>query len=395
MGNDISLNLAEFPKELKLILLLIKLEDDEKVPANNKELFRDIDWKLFLRLATHHRVHPLVYLLLKRMDQKFIPQYVIEALYKEFCRNTFQMLYLSREMEHISRLFAENSLRLLFLRGPVLAADLYKDISLRPSVDLDIFVPLNDLDKVDRLLRDIGYEKYEFFSTVLDEWKWRIHHLDYVHPQSKIKLEIHWRLNPGPGKEPSFNELWERKRISSLTGYPVYYLEREDLFLLLVTHGSRHGWSRLGWLADIDKIVKQKPDWARLYGLLKKYQCLHIGGQALILSSQLLNTPVFEEMKTLKAGKRSRRLAQQALFYYKRMVNLHSDPVPEEVSSYHKRHLFALMSNQQKFIFIMSLFYPYPMDAEILPLPKYLHFLYFPLRPVLWAWRKTRTNALP
>ena len=57
---------------------------------------------------------------------------------------------------------------------------------------------------------------------------------------------------------------------------------------------------------------------------------------------------------------------------------------------YHKRHLFSLMSNQQKFLFIMSFLYPYPEDAEILPLPKYLHFLYFPLRPFLWAWRKSK-----
>ena len=42
----------------------------------------------------------------------------------------------------------------------------------------------------------------------------------------------------------------------------------------------------------------------------------------------------------------------------------------------------------------MSFLYPYPEDAEILPLPKYLQFLYFPLRPFLWAWRKTMKRAL-
>ena len=50
----------------------------------------------------------------------------------------------------------------------------------------------------------------------------------------KNKLEIHWRLNPGPGKEPNFSELWERKRISILTKNYLYFLGREDLFLFLV-----------------------------------------------------------------------------------------------------------------------------------------------------------------
>lgn len=169
----------------------------------------------------------------------------------------------------------------------------------------------------------------------------------------------------------------------------MYYLEKEELFLYLTTHGARHGWSRLGWLVDIHKILGQGLDLDRLGKLLKKYQRLHIGGQALILSSQLLNTQIIKETKTLQVGKRSRALAQGALFYIKQMVNLHTIPVPKEVSRYHKRHLFALMSGQQKILFIMSFFYPYPMDAKILPLPKWLHFLYMPLRPVLWAWRKT------
>ena len=71
------------------------------------------------------------------------------------------------------------------------------------------------------------------------------------HPTKQIKLEIHWRLNPGPGKEPGFEELWKRKRKSTLTSNSVYMLGEEDLFLFLVSHGARHGWSRLRWLVDI------------------------------------------------------------------------------------------------------------------------------------------------
>ena len=78
------------------------------------------------------------------------------------------------------------------------------------------------------------------------------------HPQKKIKLEVHWRLNPGPAKDQALMILWERKRISSLTSSPVYFLGREDLFLFLVSHGARHGWSRLRWLVDINQIVKQE-----------------------------------------------------------------------------------------------------------------------------------------
>ncbi|MFC3884762.1 nucleotidyltransferase family protein [Bacillus songklensis] len=391
--NYCSLDLEYVPKELRLLLQVIKRENGDKV-HKSMELTSAIDWGLFLAMAMHHRTYPLLNAEFKIMENELIPPYVIQVINQAYKKNTFLMLHLSAEMEQLSKLFYENQIRLLVLKGPVLAEDLYGDLSLRTCGDLDVLVPISELEKVDKLLLKLGYKKDDYIQTVLNDWRWRHHHVTYFHPQKKVKLEIHWRLNPGPGKEPSFNELWERKRISSLTSDPVYYLGREDLFFFLVCHGARHGWSRLRWLIDINQIVKQKIDWIKLIKLLKKYQYLHVGGQALVLASQLLNTPITKEMKLLIRGNHPKQLAQDAIFYLEKMVNLHTDPVPEDVAAYHKRHLFSLMSNQQKFFFIMSFLYPYPEDAETLPLPKHLHFLYFPLRPFLWAWRKTRKHVL-
>jgi predicted nucleotidyltransferase len=390
MQNGYNLDLYHVPKELGLQLEMMKRENAEDLKEIDKNWYRNIDWNKFLELAIHHRVYSFIYPKLKEIDETLIPVYVMGNLQRHFKINTFQMLHLSGEMEKVSQLFIENEIRPIFLKGPVLAYDLYGDISLRTCSDLDLLIPLQDLDRAEELLLKLGYMKDDYILTVLNDWKWRHHHLTYIHPHKNIKIELHWRLNPGPAKEPHFEELWSRKRKSSLTSYPVYFLGKEDLFLFLVSHGARHGWSRLRWLVDIHQMVKQEIDWRKISQLLKRYQYLQIGGQALILASQLLETPLVKEMKPLLSGSRSRVLAQEAIFYLEEMVNLHTDPVPEDVAKYHKYHLFSLMSNQQKFFFIISFLYPYPEDAETLPLPKYLHFLYFPLRPVLWAWRKTR-----
>ena len=95
-------------------------------------------------------------------------------------------------------------------------------------------------------------------KLLLNDWKWRHHHFTYYHPIQGTKIEIHWRLNPAPSKEPTFNELWSRKRKSSITSYPTYFMGNEDLFFFLVTHGARHGWSRLRWLVDIHQISKKE-----------------------------------------------------------------------------------------------------------------------------------------
>ncbi|MDQ0198796.1 nucleotidyltransferase domain-containing protein [Neobacillus ginsengisoli] len=394
METNFSLNITQIPKELKLIIEILTIKNDETSHPHLNEWFKDTDWDLFIELAIHHRVFPLLSRKFKTINSTLIPPHVIQTINQTNLMNTLNMLHFSGEMEQVCKLFAGNKINLLNLKGPVLGVDLYGDVSLRSSGDLDFLISINDLDKADQLLKSHGYEKDDYIQTVLNDWKWRHHHVTYFHPKKEIKLEIHWRLNPGPGKEPSFNELWERKRVSSLTSYPVYYLGREDLFLFLVSHGARHGWSRLRWLLDINQIVGQRIDWVTLSRLLKKYQYLHVGGQALVLASQLLSTPMTQEMKKLFKGNHTKRLAQEAIYYLERMVNLHNDPVPDDVASYHKRHLYSLMSKKQKLFFILSFLYPYPEDAKTLPLPERLHFLYFLLRPFLWAWRKTKHHAL-
>jgi hypothetical protein len=394
MDTDFHLDMTLVPKELTLLLSILKLQKGESFLSDHKDRLGEIDWSRFLKLARHHRVYPVLYRKLQTIDATGIPLHVIQNLRNDYQTNTFQMLQLSAEMENICKMFSKSNIRSLILKGPVLAADLYGDISLRTSGDLDILVSMDDLDHAEELLRRCGYLKDDYIQTILNDWKWRHHHVTFFHPHNGTKLEIHWRLGPGPRKEPGFHELWKRKRISTITSNPIYYLGREDLFLFLVSHGARHGWSRLRWLMDIDQMLKQNLDFANLLLLLKKYQLVHIGTQALILTSQLLHTTLTAEMKSILVEKRGMRLAQDALFYIYQMVNLHTYPIPEDVAKYHKRHLFSLMSNRHKVLFIMSFLYPYPEDTDTLMLPKYLHFLYFPLRPLLWAWRKTKKSAL-
>ncbi len=389
------LDLSGFSYELRLLLELMSMENNGGWTKNTRVSFEELDWDLFLQLARHHRVYPFIYKELGGGDAGKIPQKVIQSLHGQYCSNTFQMLHLSSEMELVNRSFIQNQIRLLLLKGPVLAHELYGDISLRTSGDLDILISIRDLEKAGRLLTELGYVKDDYIQTVLNDWKWRHHHITFFNRQKGVKLEVHWRLNPGPSKEPGFNELWGRRRTSSFLNHPIDLLGREDLFLFLVSHGARHGWSRLRWLLDIDRLTQMELDWPMLRLLLKKNQLLHVGGQALVLASQLLNTPITAYSSSVINSNRSKQLARKALFYIQRMVNLHSPPLPQEVADYHKRHLFDLMSLRQKCFYILSMLYPYPKDAKTLPLPRQLHFLYFPLRPFLLVWRKTRKQALP
>ncbi|MEK3991752.1 nucleotidyltransferase domain-containing protein [Robertmurraya sp. FSL R5-0851] len=384
------LNLSGISKEL--IFLLNIISDNKKKEINDYGVPSEMDWELFLELAIHHRLYPNLAVRLRSLCIPSIPKNIVNKVNQYFEYNTFLMLQYSSEMSHISSLFSENGIRSLFLKGPILAKELYGDISLRTSSDLDLLVELKDLSKVDKLLTEKGYVKDEYIQSILSDWKWRHHHFTYINPINNIKIEIHWRLNPGPGREPSFNYLWSRKETSLYTGKPIHYLGHVDLFYFLVTHGARHGWSRLRWLVDIHQLIQKNVSCSLIWDTLKKYHVESIGKQAILLSREILGTKLSKEWVHY-LDEQSTKLAQEAVFYLERMVNLHNEPLPEEIACYHKRHLVALMSNYHKILFGLSTLYPYPEDATTLPLPRYFHFLYFPLRPFIWLWRKTTKHA--
>ncbi|WP_233569745.1 nucleotidyltransferase domain-containing protein [Falsibacillus albus] len=387
----IKLNVSRLSNEMNYLLKL--LEDESSISQNPIPINDDFDWGAFIDLVKHHRLYPQLYPKVKQ-GQTVVPTYVSEGITKLYEANIFHMLHLTKEMEAVGKIFAENDIPMLHLKGPMLAKKLYGDLSLRTSGDLDILIPIKDLGIAEKLLVAEGYRKDEYIMTVLNDWKWRHHHFTYVHPQKQVKIEIHWRLNPGPGLEPAFKELWERRETEVIGGLPVHTLGVEDLFVFLISHGSRHGWSRLRWLLDIHQMLKLPMDHHFTIRLLRKFHSTQLGGQAMILSSQLLSSKIPREYDRILCHNKSMQLAEGTIFYLERMINLHSLPLSEEISTYHKKYIFSLKSFFQKGLSFFSYFYPYPEDALAMPLPKVLHLLYFPLRPMIWLWRKTKKSAL-
>ncbi|AIQ45096.1 hypothetical protein R70723_03620 [Paenibacillus sp. FSL R7-0273] len=388
MTDRYTLNKGSLSKEICLLLHLLAADSVDGLAERSPQQFADIDWKQFIRLTLHHRVFPFLYPKLSGMTSQLIPAHVSERLQQEYRSNTVRMLQLSGEMARIGAELSKLGIRSLFLKGPVLAEDLYGDFSLRTSRDLDFMVPIDRLAETEAFLLKLGYEQIEVYESILGDWKWREHHLTFNHPDSKIKLEVHWRLGPGPSAEPGFGELWEHSRSSTLLGPDVRYLGREDLFLFLVSHGARHAWSRLRWLLDIKMLLLQQPDNEQLLGLLKQYNCEAIAGQTLILAADLLDTKVDSRLSGLMDMPKAQRLAQDAVFYVARMVNLNDPPLEPEVERHFKAYQPAILTPRNRLLRAAGFLYPYAADARTLPLPKPLHVLYFPLRPFLWSWRK-------
>lgn len=388
------LDLTRIPKEVFFILELLKEDNERTIQKNQGVLCKDIDWDLFLEYAMHHRVFPLLHSKIKLLDESLVPNSVVHFLTEQYKRNTFRMLQLTAEMERISKVFVEEGINTIFLKGPVIAKALYGDISLRTSTDLDFLISIKHLDNATKLLIKEGYEQTEYIVSIFNEWTWREHHITFFHPIKGIKVEVHWRLHPGPGKETSFIDLWRRRRKSNLTKFPTFFLGTEDLFHYLVVHGARHGWFRLRWLIDVKKMCEQSVDFKLVYDIFKANDNVHVGGQAIILMSKLLDLKVTDEMQFLIKGNHSKKIVNQAIFFLERMENLHSAQIAEEINEYYMDYLYSLKTNKTKILYTLCRLHPNELDAQIFPLPKKLYLLYFLLHPILWALRKKKHKAL-
>ncbi|WP_176220772.1 nucleotidyltransferase domain-containing protein [Cohnella massiliensis] len=374
------LDLGSFSKELHLLVAMLELSNrPERLERVAQKIDDGTDWFLFLKLVEFHRVYPSIRHILQSVNRTIVPKQVSEEIHRLCVSNTLQMLYLTAELDRVNELFENNRVRALSLKGPALAQLLHGDISFRNSKDLDILVPLEDFEKAESLLLQSGYVRFGEGPRILNEWKIKRRNDSYIHSEKGIQIELHWRLYANFGKEPSFDELWERKNKQQFSNYPVYTLGKEDLFFYLVAHGAKHAWFRLRWLVDIDRMIHLGLAWSRTEALFKKYHCRHLGGQALLLASGLLGSPV-REMRSMMSKRHSRRLAQEALFFI-------NEPAAEGSSKEFNRYWYRLLSNRHKAAYVRRLLYPSYQDALTLPLPRKLHFLYFPLRPFLWVLR--------
>ncbi|MDI4646935.1 nucleotidyltransferase domain-containing protein [Cohnella hashimotonis] len=390
MNQTFELDTTAFPRELTAMLAAMRSDAAQEKKARQAPPLPNIDWNQFVKLVRHHRVYPQI-----RGDRDgtgLIPSDVLQALGGDCRQNTWRMLRLSGELDRLCRSLGERGVRSLALKGPALARQLYGDISLRTSKDLDILIPVGDLEQAERLLLELGYRADEPIPRGLGDWKWKIHHVSFTNPQSGIQVEVHWRLNGENGKEPSFEALWRDRQACALSD-AVYMPGDAHLFMYLVTHGARHGWFRLRWLADIDRMVGRELDWSAIIPLLRRYNALDQAGQALVLASGLLHTPVPREMSRVLAGGRGPALADRALGFIRDTVVLTTDPSAGEVSRVYKRYLFELKTTRQKWGYAISRLYPSFRDTKALPLPRSLYFLYFPLRPFVWLWRQVRQET--
>lgn len=333
------------------------------------------DWNPLLKAAEEHG---MTVMLARGLAEADVPAVVRERLSREAGVRMDRAVQITRQLRRLVDDFRAQDIPFLAVKGPVLAATAYGDVTLRgASLDLDLVVRKTDLSRAIHCMEAAGYRRLEPAIDDHDHEQWESE--AHLFPEDAgVMVELHTDLIGSFHTEAmDLEAVFGRTAEQILFGTPVRVLAPEDLLLYLALHAARHFWSRLLWICDLGALIRTMPvDWevvAARAGAINARRRLAVG---LALTERLTGTAAPGKLtKVGGAGlltalaidrmeRTSRGVRQMGLFM--RFVH----------------ELTSRETGRQRQIYLKKQLTPNARDRAWISLPRGLDWLRYVIRPV-------------
>jgi hypothetical protein len=370
--------------------------DPDKDRQIRRLLGEKVDWDYLVHIADRHGVLPLLCRNLGVYPDA-IPRDVLDRIRDYFSHNAYRNCFLKDELLRLLHLFSAHKIRAIPYKGPVLAAVVYGDLSLRQCSDLDILIDESDVPQARDLLLSQGYR-----PDPVHQLDWEAH---FVHENAMFLVDLHWGISAADiyrKRDASFaidtQGLWERLVRVPFFETEVAHFSPEDLLMIrcqdAVKEYWKDGWPQLKWICDIAEILHkyQDMDWDQVNGQAVMHGNRRLLSFCLLLASDLMGAVLPDAVcKTLGVDPKARSLALEIagrVFDGDRTSNRYTG----RKRGFIERNLFCIMLKERprdRTIYYLRLLREYcnnarralltKEDQDLLLLPKSLRFLYYPL----------------
>ncbi len=189
----------------------------------------DVDWKTVGDLAYFHNLEPLLYWTVSNTElstkiPEWLKQRWEQAYFGIFLRNEEYFDILKTLLGRCEK----EGISIIVLKGPALIGRIYKDSGLRTMSDLDILCSRDDLQRIVKIGRDMGYQ-----MTAAGDGPASTHHVAIYQAASGVTLECHFMPYEVIQDHARFMQLaWGRKEWIDVGDFhfPALCLEMELLF---------------------------------------------------------------------------------------------------------------------------------------------------------------------
>jgi len=364
-----------FSPEFKLMLSCCRVKPgNSEFERRAEAMGASINEEVFLALLISHRVFPLVYFNLK--EESLISDGLKDNLKQLSAANQLQALQ-SRHMQfRLQKELDRKQYKGFFFKGVSISEHYYGDAGLRHVMDIDFWVEQKALEPIANWLFNEGYcavpDIRSLNARQLAFVQKTDHDLQFITDKPGLPkvIELHWKLR-GP--------------LGGFNLQPEALMNEVDHFLYICTHGTEHGWFRLKWLFDLPQIIDAVSfDWEAVRERAIALDCLDHLEIGMLVLQEFLNEPIPKAI----LSRLQPHQYESHLRYIRRAISAESTFNDNYVNRLSFLRYMQLLS-RRKFNWALLLKYlTSHQDWKLLPLPKQLFFLYFPLRPILVLWRR-------
>ena len=253
-------------------------------------LATEVDWTRFFATCRRHRIQGLVWRAIERFDLK-PPNEVADLLAADATEIASSGLRAASICARLSDDFAAADIPLLFVKGLTLSTLAYGDPFVKMSHDIDVLVPLADIDRACAALITLGYAQAG--SRQRDPARWHKAQMesDWVR-HGYPTIDLHTRLAENRRLLPGMSNRSPAQQVEIAPGITLPTLAADELAIYLCVHGASSAWFRLKWIADVAALL-DRPGLAGVDQLLVRASQLGAGRAvpaALLLIQRLFDT---------------------------------------------------------------------------------------------------------
>ncbi len=314
----LTLNLEEPKKmspEVELLLCCARTSMDSEINERVRALLREyIDWEYLIEISSLHGMKPLLYWHLKNISTDFVPKTIAKDLKDHYLNTTKINEFLASELIKVLNLFKDHEIPALTFKGPILAASVYGNLSLRQFGDIDVLIHKRNVPKAKDLLISEGFESYKNIQlTGAEEASFlqATEELDLLGRKSDDDIEdipcwvdLHWAVKGAAEYylPLDVDDFWGNLEEVPLAGTTAQGFSAEDTLITLCIHGTKTLWTLfwkpLSLICDIAELVRVHPeiDLGRVIEHAGRLGCERIVALGLFLANDILGASLPKEV---------------------------------------------------------------------------------------------------
>jgi hypothetical protein len=220
------------------------------------QLAPNINWRSLREAMRREGLAGIVYPYLKDED---VPASELEKIKYYYHIIAAQNIIQLQALKHLEDVLGPEKIEIMTLKGASLLSQIYPSVGLRPMEDLDLMVRPEDRECFVRLLKHTGYQQNSKRSNSFTKGDVGIDL--HTHALNTDRIQSREDLFPG-GMDP----IWESSIPWGGDGRWVRRPDDVDNILLLSQHFLKHYFSRLIWLEDIYRLIRNRDQkfWRKL-----------------------------------------------------------------------------------------------------------------------------------